>query len=708
MATAATEKPFVARHGDTVLAFGLTGVLIALIVPLPPFLLDVLLTFNIAYVLLLMMVVLSVNSPLELSTFSSLLLIATLFRLSLNVASTRLILLHAYAGEVIGSFGEFVVGGQMVVGLVIFFILVVIQFVVITKGADRISEVTARFTLDSLPGKQMSIDADLNAGLIDGEEARQRRQEIVEEADFYGAMDGACKYVRGDAIAGIIIVLINLVGGIVIGLTKGMEIPEAIKTYSLLTVGDGLVTQIPAVIMSTAAGILITTSSSEEGLSRELGLQIFARHRPIAIAGVIMFAFMMMPGLPSVPFFLLGVGMIALFFILRRNREEAQAQEAAAEAKEEAQQEQEEAEENVEALISPDRISVEVGYNLIRMVDPKQGGTLLERIRTVRKKFAKEKGVIIPKIRILDNVELEGNTYRVKLAGHTVASGEIYPGRLMAMNPAGQPQGLKGIETTEPSFGLPVVWINEQQKEKAEEAGYTVVDPASVFITHITEVLRAHADEILNRQDVRRLLDNLKEDYPDLVDDLVPDVLSVGQLQEVLENLLTEGIPVNNLAEILEACGKYAQQAPDTGTLTEMVRKSLSRAICGEFSDEEGRLRALTLDPVLEEEIRQSLQTENGQTQLTMAPDRVRQMAEAISNQTGRALETQGDLVILTDPELRTYIRQMAGEQIPVISYDELCESVDIETVDMITLSDEQFGSERQAQDTQMAGNASL
>ena len=675
----------VVKHSDMVLAAGVMGILIALIIPLPSPVLDVLLTFNISYVLLLLMVVLGVNTPLDLSTFPSLLLIGTLFRLALNVASTRLILLHAYAGKVIESFGQFVVGGEVVVGLIIFLILIVIQFVVITKGAERISEVGARFTLDAMPGKQMSIDADLNAGLIDEREARRRRDAIVQEADFYGAMDGASKYVRGDAIAGIIIVLINIVGGIIIGISKGMSVPEALKTYSLLTVGDGLVTQIPAVIMSTAAGILITKSASNDGLSRELGAQIFANPRAIAAAAAIVFGFMLMPGLPTVPFLLLGL-MLTGICVTVRDRRRAQAAPVAATPEPAAGRDSEE--QIIHGLLEPDRIAVEVGYNLVQLIDPQKGGTLLDRIKALRKRFARELGVVLPKVRILDNVELDTNKYRVKLMGHEVAEGEVHPGWLMAMKPDGNIQGLGGIQTTEPSFGLPVVWISRSEKDNAQAKGFTVVDPDSVFVTHLSEVLRRHAAELLNRQDVHELLENVKKTSPAIVEDLIPDVLSAGRVQQVLQHLLAEGVPVNNLSYILDRLGHYAPQTKDARALSEMVRKSLRRAICAKFADAEGRINALSLDPHLEEEMRDSLEKVDGEMRFNLAPARVRQIISGIAEQTRAAFRVSSETVILTDSQVRPYVRDIVSRvfpDIPVISYDEIAPGIEVTNVGVVS-----------------------
>jgi flagellar biosynthesis protein FlhA len=648
-----------------------------------------------SYMLLLMMVVLSVKSPLELSTFPSLLLIGTLFRLALNVASTRLILLNAYAGRIIESFGQFVVGGQMVVGLIIFLIIIVIQFIVITKGMERISEVAARFTLDAMPGKQMSIDADLSAGLIDEHEARRRRESIMREADFYGAMDGASKFVRGDAIAGIVIVLINIIGGIIIGLTRGMDVAQALKTYSLLTVGDGLVSQIPAVVISTAAGILVTKTASDQGLSRELGGQMFRNHRAIGTAAAVVFGFMLMPGLPAVPFGLLG---LLLTGVALSRRKAAVLQQAAPPESKEAEATRQAAgeEDLIRQLLQPDRISVEVGYGLIQLIDPQKGGTLLERIKALRKKFARELGTVMPKVHIVDNVELETNSYRIKLAGHKVAEGIIYPGYLMAMKPEGEVKGLQGIKAVEPSFGLSVVWIRRSDKETAEARGFTVVDPDSVFITHLSEVLRRHAHEILNRQDVQQLVENVKKTNPTVVAELVPDVLSLCQVQQVLQNLLAEGVPVNNLAHIMEQLGVYGRQVKDARSLTELVRKSLGRAICARFADASGRMNVLSLDPHLEEEIRSSLEKVDGEMRINLAPNRLRQIIAGIGDQAQAAFRAGAETVILTDAQIRPYVRGILTRvfpDVPVVSYEEIAEGVQVSNAGVITPLERQFAA---------------
>ncbi len=675
------------KHSDVLMAAGLTGILFALILPLPTPLLDVLLTLNFAYVVLLLLISLNVKTPLELSVFPSLLLVGTLFRLALNVASTRLILLQAYAGKVIQSFGQFVVGGEVVVGLVIFAIIVVIQFVVITKGAERVSEVAARFTLDAMPGKQMSIDGDLSAGLIDAEEARRRRAEVVREADFYGAMDGASKFVRGDAIAGIVIVFVNLVGGLVVGSLRGMGLSQAVSTYSILTVGDGLVTQIPAVIMSVAAGILITKSSSDTGLSLEFGRQLLGNRKALGIASAIMFCFMLMPGLPTVPFMVLGVVLLAAYLLTGRG--ESEAEEAEREEKAAAAAAASEEEEGIGALVGRDRIVLEIGYNLISLVEPGRGGTLLERIKALRRKFARQMGIIVPKIRVVDNIDLGGSEYRIKISGDTVAKGEVYPGRYMVMKADGEPEGIDGIRTKEPSFGMPVVWVHPKLKELAESKGYTVVDAESVLITHLSEVIRRHAHEILNRQDVKEMLDAVRKDNPAIVEELVPDLLSVGQIQQVLQNLLAEGIPITNLWYILECMGNHARRVKDPSVLTEMVRKSLKRSICARFEDEDGVLHAVKLDPVLEQEIKESLTEIDGQTTLGMPPERLAAVMDAISHQLTMAYRAGKDVVVLTEPRLRPYIRDIVhriSRDIAVLAYDEVAEEVTLRTVGMVSV----------------------
>jgi len=682
-------KTLLGDNGDAILVMGVVVTLVALIVPLPPIVLDVLLTFNFSYVLLLLMVVLGLTTPLELSTFPSLLLMGTLFRLAVNVASTRLILLNGYAGTVIESFGNFVVGGHLVVGLIMFLILVVIQFVVITRGSGRISEVAARFTLDGMPGKQMAIDADLNSGMITEQEAQQRRQQIVREAEFYGAMDGAAKYVRGDAVAGIIIVAINIVGGIIMGYTRGLTIGQAVKTYCLLTVGDGLVTQIPAVIMSTTAGILVTKTQTDEGLGAELGRQVFGNRRAVGMASLVVLGFGLVPGLPIIPFAVISLGLAGVYAAMggTMRQEPLEAEVSIEQMRQTRQQE----EKQIRSLLEADRVAVEVGYNLIQLIDPRRGGTLLDRIKAIRKQFARQIGIVVPKIRILDNVALETNSYVIKLMGYKVAEGKLHPGCLMVMNPGGKPKGVRGIDDKDPSFGIPVVWVAPVEKDAAQMKGYTVVDAESVFITHLSEVLRKHAHEILNRQDVRSMLDELKERNAAVVDELIPDVVSVGQVQQVLEGLLAEGVPVNNLSYILEQLGNYGHLIKDLALVTELVRKSLARAICQKFADSDGEINALSLDPRLEEELRESIQRTNGEVRLALSPQRLRQIIAVISEQTRNAFRAGAETVVLTDSQIRPYVRNIIARvfpDVPVISYDEIADGVRVNSVGVISVQE--------------------
>ena len=600
--------------------------------------------------------------------------------------------LHGFAGNVIQSFGQFVVGGNMVVGVIMFLIIIVIQFKVINSGSGRIAEVAARFTLDGMPGKQMAIDADLNAGMITEEEARERRQKIVDEAEFYGAMDGAAKYVKGDAIAGLLIMAINIIGGIIIGITRGMAIGEAIRTYCLLTVGDGLVSQIPSVIMATSAGILVTKTQSQQGLSEDLGRQILSNRRAVGMAALVVLGFGLVPGLPIVPFGLLALALGAVYGVMGMRRPEPIAEPEV--SVEQTRQRREEEEEHLRSLLEPDRIAVEVGYNLIQLIDPQRGGSLLERIKALRKQFAREMGIVVPKVRILDNVALDTNAYTIKLKGHVVAEGSVRPAWYMAMNPGGKPKGLNGMEGTDPSFGLPVMWVPPSEKDTAQSRGYTVVDAESVFITHLSEVLRRHAHELLNRQDVQTMLDNIREHNPAIADELVPDVLSLSQVQQVLENLLAEGVPINNLSYILEKLSNYAPLVKDITLLTELVRKSLARAICDKFSTPDGKMNALSLDPRLEEEVRGSIERVNGDVRINLAPQRLRQIITAVSEQARNAFRVGTETVILSDSQIRPYVRgiiQRVFPDIPIISYDEITESVQVNNVGVISPKETEF-----------------
>ncbi|NIR50512.1 flagellar biosynthesis protein FlhA, partial [candidate division KSB1 bacterium] len=567
-------------------------------------LLDVLLALNISAGLVLLLVSLYLVNPLEISVFPSLLLILTLFRLGLNIASTRLILGEAYAGKIISAFGSFVVKGNYVVGFIIFLILIIIQFLVIVKGAGRISEVAARFTLDAMPGKQMSIDADLNAGLLTETEARERRLQISREADFYGAMDGASKFVKGDAIAGLIITSVNIVAGLIIGvLQMGMPISEALTTYALLTIGDGLVSQIPALLVSTSAGIVVTRAASEDNLSTDLQEQIFAKPKALFIASGALLMFSLTPGLPTIPFLILASVIAAVAFSLTQQKEAEEELEAASE----------EAElpapaDNIEHYLQVDPLELEIGYNLIPLVDAEQEGDLFERITSMRKQLAVELGIIVPPIRVRDNLQLNPDEYVVKIRGNEITSNEVMMGRLLAMNPGHVEDSVSGVEVVEPAFGLPAIWIDPEQRHEAELAGYTVVETSAVLATHLMELIRKNADKLLGRQEVKQLLDNLKKDYPAVVEELIPDQMGLGAIQKVLQNLLREHIPIRDLVTILETLADYAGMTKNVEVLTEYVRFAMSDTIAKLFQDENEIIHAITLDPKIEQLITNTLQ----------------------------------------------------------------------------------------------------
>ncbi len=560
---------------DLMLAAGVILILALLIVPLPAFMLDILLALNITVAILILMVSLYITSPLELSVFPGLLLILTMFRLSLNVASTRLILGEGYAGEVINAFGSFVVKGNYVVGFVIFIILILIQFIVIVKGAGRISEVAARFTLDAMPGKQMAIDADMNAGLITELEARERRALIAREAEFFGAMDGASKFVRGDAIAGLLINIVNIVGGFIIGVAqRGLSFTDALHAYTLLTVGDGLVTQIPALVIATASGMVVTRSGSGNQLDVDVRKQIFGRPKAMLIAAGTLVLFAIVPGLPTIPFLMLGGLAGSLGYINLKDEKKKQDSK-----KETATAPVEKKEDRVEDYVQVDTLELEIGYGLISLVDETHGGDLFNRITNVRKQLALELGIVIPPIRVRDNLQLDSTQYVIKIRGNLVATERLMMDRLLAMNSGMVEEKISGTEITEPAFGLPAVWIPIHDREHAELAGYTVVDPSSVLSTHLQEVLRRNADKILGRQDTKKLIENLKKDYPAVVEDLTPELLPTGSVQKVLQNLLREGIPIRDLVTILEALVDYARVTKNVDVLTEYVRHALSDTI---------------------------------------------------------------------------------------------------------------------------------
>jgi flagellar biosynthesis protein FlhA len=674
-----------ASYSNIVLVVGLVTVLATLIIPLPTQVLDMLLACSISLSVAVLIVTLSSKEALELSTFPSLLLFVTLFRLSLNVASTRLILLQGDAGKIIQTFGGFVAGGSFVVGMVIFLILVVIQFIVITKGAERISEVSARFTLDAMPGKQMAIDADLNAGTITETQANERRAKIVKESEFYGAMDGASKFIRGDAKAGLIITAVNIIGGIAMGYSRGLPISGAVKTYSILSIGDGLVSQIPSVIIAVSSGFLVTKISSSYSVGQDLSRQFLKSSQPLIIAAFIITLMAFVPGLPKIPFLILGAGTAVLGRVVAKSETgQKQKRSVSPQAKTEKQP--------VEELLDVDRISVQVGVRLISMVDPRKDSTIFDRIGALRRKFARQLGIIIPLVRLRDNINLEPTAYEIRIAELPVAKGRLEPDMFLAMDPGTVQTKVEGIKTTEPVYGLPALWIKPANKEKAELNGYTVIDPESVFITHLSETLRKHAGDLLTREDVQLLVDRLRKTQPSLVGEVIgPDRdVSIGLLQRVLKNLISDGIPIRELTAILESLGEHASKTKNTAVLTEMVRKRLSRSITEQCKGEDGRILAITLDPALEHQMASTLQQEADGINLALPTE----MAMDISRKTAQAWKKvmdKGDekVVLLCDARLRSPLSVMLSRTVPmlpVVAYDEIVLGTEVEPIEIISI----------------------
>jgi flagellar biosynthesis protein FlhA len=677
-------------RSDVMVAVGLVAILMVMILPLPSFMLDIFLSLNITLGLLILIICLYTNKALEFALFPSVLLATTLFRLSLNVASTRLILLRgnegpAAAGSVIQSFGQFVVGGNYVVGVVVFVILVVINFMVITKGAGRVAEVAARFTLDAMPGKQMAIDADLNAGLLSETQARDRRKEIAAEATFYGAMDGASKFVKGDAIAGIIITLINIGAGFIIGVVqKGMPAAAAAETYTILTVGDGLVGQIPALIISTAAGILVTRTAGDEDFGGALKSQFTIHPQALWVVSGILLAFALIPGLPTLPFLLISAG---LAFTAHRVQKSLAEQEI--ERYREERQPQAAKEENYEEMLSVDLLELEVGYGLIPLVDANQNGELLPRIKSIRKQFALEFGFIIPPIHIKDNLQLKPNEYAVLLKNMRIAGGEILPNHHLAMNPGIATETLKGVPTTEPAFGLPATWIGEDLRERAQIAGYTVVDGHTVITTHITEIIKRHAHELIGRQEVQNLLDNLGKSYPKLVEELTPNPLPLGCIMKVLQNLLREQVSIRDLRTILEILADWGSATRDPDLLTEQVRQGMARAISGRHVRDGELLELMTLDQQLEETIEQSVHRTNEGSYLALDPG----TAQAFLESLGGVMQSLGGgstPVLLCPPTIRPHVKRLTERYLPnlvCLSHNEIAPHLRVQSVGTVSIN---------------------
>ena len=675
------------RYSDVLIAVAIVTIVIMMIIPLPTIILDVLICLNITIALLVVMSAIYNVEALDLSVFPSLLLITTLFRLALNISSTRLILLNGYAGEVITAFGNFVVGGNAVVGFIVFVILVIVNFIVITKGSERVAEVSARFTLDAMPGKQMAIDADLNQGAITDAEAKRRREKVQRESDFFGAMDGASKFVKGDAIAAIVIMIINIGGGFVIGmLQRDMDAAQALQTYTLLTVGEGLVAQIPALLISTATGIIVTRSAAEGNLGGDLVKQLFRNARIFMILTGVLLFLAIMPGLPGVPFTVLAAicGLIA--WNLHRGQaveQEVQQVEQKAKAKKEAT-----TPENIVSLLQVDPMELEIGYSLIPLVDTGQGGDLLDRIVMIRRQCALELGLVVPTIRIRDNIQIKPNAYIIKLKGIEIARGELMLDHYLAMNSGTVFEEVPGIETTEPAFGLPALWISENEREQAELNGYTVVDAVSVLATHLTEIIKQHAAEILGRQETQNLLDNLQKTNAALVDEVVPNLLSVGEVQKVLANLLSERISIRDMSTILEVLADYGAATKDTDILTEYVRHAMARHITQQ-NVQNGVLPCITLDPAIENKIAGSVQrTEHG-SYVSLDPDSMQKLLMALQEELKKLTDQGYQPIVLTSPTVRPYFRNLVERSISgliVLSHAEIEQNVEIQILGVVRI----------------------
>jgi flagellar biosynthesis protein FlhA len=675
------------KFRDIGILVGVICIVLMLVIPLPTWLLDILFILNITIALIILLVGMNTQDALQFSIFPSLLLITTLFRLALNVSSTRLILSQADAGQVVETFGSFVAKGNLAVGFVVFLILVIVNFMVITKGSERVAEVGARFTLDAMPGKQMSIDADLNAGLINEQQAKERRQKIEREADFYGAMDGASKFVKGDAIAGILITFINLIGGIIIGVVmNGDSFPEALDTYSILTIGDGLVSQIPALLISTAAGLIVTRAASEENMSADIAKQMFAYPKLLYIVAgtLIMLSFTPIGFLTTWP---MAALLVYAAWRMDKTMKEKQAQEV--QQVEEEQIEEVRSPESVVSLLTVDPIEFEFGYGLIPLADAQQGGDLLDRIIMIRRQLALEIGILVPVIRIRDNIQLKPNEYVIKIKGNTVARGELLLNHYLAMSPGYDDGTVTGIETVEPAFGLPALWVDEAMKERAELSGYTVVDPPSVVATHLTETIKKHAHELLGRQETKTLVEHLKSTNPALVEELIPNVLSIGDVQKVLIRLLKEKISIRDLVTIFEALADYGTYTKDPDILTEYVRQALARQITQQYSPGKDSMKVITIGPVLERRISEAVQQTEQGTYLALDPMTTQQIYQRLSDQVKRVLENGYQPIILTSPSIRMYVRQIVDRtmpDVPVLSYNELEPSVEIQSVGVVNL----------------------
>jgi flagellar biosynthesis protein FlhA len=672
------------QQSESLLSVGLLGILVVLLVPLPTALLDILLAINLAFTILLLLVTTNVKQPLEISVFPSLLLLMTLYRLSLNVATTRLILLHGDAGRIVSTFGGFVVGGNLVVGLVIFSILIIIQFIVITKGAGRVSEVAARFTLDALPGKQMAIDAELGAGTIDEATAKSRRKDLSMEAEFYGAMDGASKFVRGDAIAGVAITAVNLVGGVILGITRGLSFPEAFQQYSVLSIGDGLVSQIPALITATASGILVTKATSEITLATEIGSQMLSNRKPLLIGAAILVIVALTPGLPKMPFLALAAG---LFLIYQRTPIGGDSDTTQHDNVGKSAEAENTTVEPLDTFVQTDRVRVEIGVRLIPLVDGKRQRSLADRISTLRADLTHKYGFWIPRVRVRDSLELAPDEYRIVICGHCAARGVLRVDKLMAINPGDTHGDIEGESTRDPAFDLPAKWISEDMRQRAELKGFTVVDPITVLITHLGELLRRYAPDLLSREDLKRLLDKVRETSPSVVDELKTEVIRMGELHQVLILLLQERIPLTNLTRILEIITQLVHSTKQPQDIAERIREHIGRDMLDRLRDEQGRLAAIVLDPRLELKFREAV-TDG---KLVLPPTVLERLVSTLGSAWHKHLVDNRELTLLCDMKLRRPLRQAIERSLAdltVTAYNEVPSDFQIAISSMVKLDD--------------------
>jgi flagellar biosynthesis protein FlhA len=674
-------KTFLSKQSDLILVFGMIGILVVLFTPIPSQLLDFLLIVNLSFAMLILLLTFYVDKPLQFSTFPSILLIATLFRLSLNIAATRLVLGDAYAGEVIDAIGSHVVSGNYVMGMIVFLVLVVVQYVVVTNGAQRVAEVAARFTLDAMPGKQMSIDADLNMGLINEQQAQKRRKEIEKEANFYGAMDGASKFVKGDAIAGIIIILIDIIGGLIIGVAQmGMEWSEALHRFTLLTIGDGIVTQIPALVIATGTGIIVTRAASDDSLSMAVSSQVTKYPKILILVGLTLLALMLLPGIPAFPVFLvlLIVALVAFYSFRNRQQLPEEFQEV----------ETESGEQDLYGMLEVDPVEIQVGQRLV----PLFGGDdslFMERIAAFRKQFALEQGCVIPKVRVRDNKRLPPQGYEIKLYGAKVGSGEVLDDRCLAINPGQSGKSLEGIQTKDPTYGLPAVWVVEEQVSLARESGYTIVEPSMVLMTHLSEIIRQQSSNLLTRAETERLIERVKEQDPGLIDELIPGVMGYTDVQKVLQNLLKEKVSIRNMRLILESLVDSAKQTKDFDQLTELVRQKLGPLICQSLINKEGDLHVLLLDPSIERTLSAGVRTEKEKSRLTLDPSLSQQILNKIALSVERMMQSNLMPVLLCAPELRRHLRLYTERVMPhlaVLSMTEVPHAINVKSFGMVSL----------------------